>query len=364
MTTRGKLVGLDMVRGLAIALVLTRHASGEVLGGAGIVGVVVFFALSGYLITGVLDRDLIRYGRIRWGRFYRNRALRLVPALLGLLIVFSLVEIIWHPLNDQDILLQSILLGITYTSDLPLPWEMSIGLGHLWTLAVEEQFYLLWPLVLAFAYRFKFGVKGVALFVALGLTAGNWIGLYLANEASDVYSSPLTWASSMAIGGVGYYYRHKTEKLPRKITVTCSVLGLAALLFLSAVPGAKESYLTYTVWPTIIAVATLAVIAEAVRWRRVEAPFLRILVILGNISYGAYLWNMPIVVWVRLIAPEEGIMRLVFMVGTIPFTLIMAALSWYSLEAIGRRWRENLDRRQVSEQRLSRPSITVQSTLN
>lgn len=352
-----------MVRGLAISLVLARHASGEVLGGAGIVGVVVFFALSGYLITGVLDRDLVRYGHIRWGRFYRNRALRLVPALLGLLLVFSVIEIIWHPLNDQDILLQSILLGITYTSNLPLPLEMSDGLGHLWTLAVEEQFYLIWPVILAFAYRNKLGNKGVALFVAFCLTVANLIGLNLADEASDVYSSPLTWASSMAIGGLGYYYRHQIESVPRKITISCSILGLATLLFMSAVPGAKESYLTYIAWPTLIAVATLALIAEAVRWRTAETPFLKIFVILGNISYGAYLWNMPIVMWVRLIAPEGGVLRLVFMLGTIPLTLIMAALSWYSLEAIGRRWRADLDRRQVSGVRLSQASSTVQNKL-
>lgn len=343
MSTQGRLVGLDIVRGLAIGLVLARHATGETLGGAGIVGVVVFFALSGYLITGVLDRDLSKYGKIRWGHFYRNRALRLIPALLGLLIVFSFVETVWHPLDDRDILFQSVVLGVTYTADLPLPWEMSVGLGHLWTLAVEEQFYLLWPLILATAFRRKMSERSITLLVAICLIVGCWIGLFLAETPSDVYSSPLTWAASMAIGGVGYYYRDITAMWPRGLTRAASLLGIVALMIMSVTPDAKNNYITYFAWPSLIAIAAIAITVEVVRWTSIPSPFLKPFAILGKISYGAYLWNMPIVVWTRIFAPETGQLRSIMLLGTIPATLIAATISWYTLEAIGRHWRSALD---------------------
>lgn len=237
------------------------------------------------------------------------------------------------------------LLGITYTADLPLPWEMSVGLGHLWTLAVEEQFCLLWPLLLAVAFRRKLAGRGVSVAAAICLTLMCWAGLYLAEKPSDVYSSPLTWASAMAIGGVGYYYRDAASRLAKKTTRTAGVLGLVCLVILSLTPNAKESYFTYFAWPGLIAVATMGMIIEVVRWKTVPFRILTPIKWLGQISYGAYLWNMPIVVWTRVIAPDSGHLKYISLLATIPATLIMAVVSWYTLEMIGKQWRKSLDRR-------------------
>jgi peptidoglycan/LPS O-acetylase OafA/YrhL len=115
-----RLVGLDVLRGIAIALVMLRHAWPSVFGGAGIVGVVIFFTLSGYLITGVLMRDLDNVDRIRFGVFYRNRVFRLVPALLfvtggGVLVVATW----WNLSGDRGLVVQTTLVALTYTADIP-----------------------------------------------------------------------------------------------------------------------------------------------------------------------------------------------------------------------------------------------------
>ena len=93
----GRIAGLDLIRGLAIALVLLRHAWPSTFAGGGIVGVVMFFALSGYLITGLLLSDIRRLGRVRYVRFYRNRALRLVPALVLMLGALDVVTLDLDP---------------------------------------------------------------------------------------------------------------------------------------------------------------------------------------------------------------------------------------------------------------------------
>src|SRR6476661_159015 len=120
MTDEGsrRMPGLDVLRGLAILLVLMRHGLPEVFGNAGIVGVVVFFALSGYLITGVLTADHARTGTVSFLEFYRRRALRLFPPLLLLLLVFSVVELVTDRLHDRWYLPKTLVTALSYTSDL------------------------------------------------------------------------------------------------------------------------------------------------------------------------------------------------------------------------------------------------------
>ena len=106
--THARIEGLDLLRGLAILLVIVHHAWPEALGSGGIVGVVAFFALSGYLITGILKKDIRRSGRVRYGRFYRNRALRLLPALFLFMAVFALYTASASPFDDRNDILRSV----------------------------------------------------------------------------------------------------------------------------------------------------------------------------------------------------------------------------------------------------------------
>ena len=152
---RPRLDGLDVLRGAAVGAVLLGHSWPGIFQGAGIIGVIAFFVLSGYLITNVLLRDIERHRKIRYGRFYAHRAFRLLPALISLLGVYAIVELATDVLGDRSkgIVGYTVLAGLGYLKDLPLPFDVSMAIGPLWTLAVEEQFYLIWPALLVLALR-------------------------------------------------------------------------------------------------------------------------------------------------------------------------------------------------------------------
>jgi peptidoglycan/LPS O-acetylase OafA/YrhL len=101
-TLRQRLDGLDVLRGAAVGAVLLGHSWPGLFQGAGIVGVIVFFVLSGYLITGVLLRDIERHRKVRYGRFYAHRAFRLLPALISFLGVYAIVELTADVLGDRS----------------------------------------------------------------------------------------------------------------------------------------------------------------------------------------------------------------------------------------------------------------------
>ncbi len=139
---------LDGVRGLAIALVVPLHAFGWPHDGA--VGVDLFFVLSGFLITTILLEERAETGRISFTSFYRRRAARLVPALVVMLALYTIVTRGAHP--------WSIFFGATYTTNIAQVLDPDNGpfaLSHLWSLAQEEQFYLLWPPLLLLIVRAK-----------------------------------------------------------------------------------------------------------------------------------------------------------------------------------------------------------------
>jgi peptidoglycan/LPS O-acetylase OafA/YrhL len=149
----GRIPSLDGVRAIAILLVLYSHCSipghsryllAAVKGRCGFLGVQVFFVLSGFLITALLLREIARTGRVSRSGFYLRRALRILPAYLTYLAVVAIL-----PRAEDDRLNGSDwLTALTYTVNfhsMPIPWLIS----HVWSLSVEEHFYLAWPLVMA-----------------------------------------------------------------------------------------------------------------------------------------------------------------------------------------------------------------------
>jgi peptidoglycan/LPS O-acetylase OafA/YrhL len=145
--------GLDNIRGLAVLFVLLTHMSYGIIKG-GLVGVELFFVLSGFIITSLLQAESSAYGKISIWRFYLRRALRLFPPLL---ICIILANVFWsyievsNPVANQSL---ATIAGLFYFINL-LPEKVSGHLVHLWSLSVEEHFYLFWPLVTSF-FLFKF----------------------------------------------------------------------------------------------------------------------------------------------------------------------------------------------------------------
>lgn len=326
---------LDLLRGGAVGLVMLRHAWPSRFGGAGIVGVTIFFALSGFLISGLIERDFAKAGHLSFGNFYRNRALRLLPALACLLVAFSAIELLFSPMHQRGRVVPTVLAALFYVADVPgIP--MASGMTHLWTLAVEEQFYLVWPMALILALR----RRRVGLLLSFGAVA--WliaccVTLILAPRGPEqVYELPTTWVEILLAGAALHHFRHKLRRMPGwAVVVAC--LALASM---SILPDLKDRAETYLLGGPVVAVATCVLILFALDKDRVSRP-LQPLRLLGIISYATYLWNYILVTWLNAVLSSPTLAAWL----SIPATLAAASVSWLLVERPALSWKRRLDLR-------------------
>ena len=277
---------LDGIRGIAIALVVVFHAltPTAIFQGGGTVGVQLFFVLSGFLITSILADEWRSTGRIGLGGFYRARLRRLMPALAVFLAAFAL----WAFVTGTSRLVP-VAVAATYVSN----WARVAGVdlaevGHTWSLAVEEQFYLVWPLLLLLVLRTKVPAVAVAV-AAVALIAWR---IVLTNPdvtwdridyATDVNASALLAGAAIALIGV------PTLRHGRLLGVGAIAVLLLLSVTQSGIPWSNAVVLVSVGFPLAI-VASGALIVAGLNTRS-EWLGARPLVFLGAISYGLYLWH-------------------------------------------------------------------------
>jgi peptidoglycan/LPS O-acetylase OafA/YrhL len=305
---------LDGLRAIAVLIVLTHHS--WLLPG-GWIGVDVFFVLSGYLITSILDEELCRTGIIRFGNFYLRRALRLTPALL-LLCLFQFVR---APFSDHaaEIRQATIISGL-YLQDLKdiFPMGDSGLMGHTWSLAIEEQFYWLWPVALLLIAH-----RRPAAWLAGALAVMLIARLVLAREgASDgVLQYTFIRPCGLFIGCLLGLARDRLTFDPPRFAVPAL---LTATLALAAICGEKRGIVLGPLLASLLTVGTIACLHGG--GRAVSALSWAPLRYVGKISYGLYLYSMPIFIIAKSHFPH---MPTVVMV---PVIFLAAALSYEFVE--------------------------------
>ena len=329
---------LDGLRAVAIVLVFLSHAHVPLLDGA-FLGVDIFFVLSGYLITSLLLQEHQHAGRIGYARFYGRRALRLMPALLLFLGVYLLVAPLLWP-GDKHLVLQDVLISATYLADYGIAFfDQPDSLLHMWSLSVEEHYYLIWPVLLAYLLR-KLPPARVWTMVAM------------------LYVLALLWRMWWVEAGQPFYqifFRFDTRAtgmLLGSMLASIAVLQPARMAALVA----RQHYLLWLVpvfpllmawgwddngallWGMALAELTTLAILVAVYHRRgvvFDMLSIRPLAWLGQMSYGIYLWHYPIVRWLR----ADFSWPVVVAVG-LPLSVALAALSFYTIERLALRWRD------------------------
>lgn len=344
---------LEGLRGIAILLVVLCHV--RVPGAeAGFVGVDVFFVLSGFLITGLLVEDGERTGRIRLGAFYARRVRRILPAAIVVLASTLLAaQLVLSPLDlprvAQDGLAASLSLAnvrfAVDATDYFAPIDAS-PLLHYWSLAVEEQFYLLWPVLLLLAARL--GRPRVAMIVlATVILVGSFLLCLAMTTASGpwAYYSLPTRAWELAAGGLLALTAPWYRWVRGPVAAAVGWLGLGLLAVgLGAIHATTDYPGLAALLPTLGAVAIIAsgsaagspgsiVLARApLRW-------------LGRISYSLYLWHWPILVLgpvaLGLANTEDAAVGgdLPVRLGLVMLAVVLAAVTWRFVEEPFRRAR-------------------------
>ena len=346
---------LDGLRAVAVALVVAFHVGFERFRG-GFIGVDVFFVLSGFLVTRILLDDLTEQDRVRGRQFYARRARRILPAALATLVITALAYAVVATPAERLNALDDFRAAFLYVANWHFvhqstsyfaPSVTSSPVLHFWSLAVEEQFYLLWPLVLGalwvVARRIGRGrwwvLRGVIFLAALASAlAAVHIG---ATNIDRAYYGTDTRAYQLFAGAV----LALTPQLFRvgrfggragRWGATVSLAGLVV----AASSALDVSAITRGLIATALAV-TLIVLLENARGGFValalsSGPF----VYLGRISYGIYLWHWPIIV---LALHGRDLNPLALFVITSALSTALAALSFHLLEHPIRMWR-SLDR--------------------
>ena len=348
----GYLPGLDGVRALAVIGVLLYHADLSWIPG-GFLGVDVFFVLSGFLITSLILEEFDRSGKVDFRKFYLGRARRLLPALILVLVVVSLAAALVYQDAARQ-LASDVVASIFYVNNW---WYIAadqsyfefIGrpplLKHLWSLAVEEQFYLVWPAIAFLAMR-RFARKGVfAVAAILAILSTIWmLQLAVANgfpdfaDPSRAYFGTDSHSMGLLIGAaMATFWRpgRMRRSLPTGASVIITAIGIAALL---AVIWFFVFVGEFTPWlyrggflGLALIVATLIAAASHPGVGLGKAMGTQPWRYIGQRSYGLYLWHWPVFMATRpgLDLPLDGVPLLILRLG---LTVGIAELSFRFVE--------------------------------
>jgi len=295
---------LDGVRALAVLAVMSVHANLPGMRG-GFLGVEAFFVLSGFLITALLMEEWEKRGGISLRMFYARRALRLLPALFVCVAVVTLFTAMRTPPEDAAATRHSALAAVLYAANWVRAFRIEPAadwLAHTWSLSIEEQFYMLWPPLLAWLLRGRVKTAHVVLALA---TAVVGVGVYRAalfgagRPWYRLYNGLDTRADCLLTGClVGVIVAGGMFNAAGRAVTALRAAALMSLVGVLAV-GARATYmgaLLYLGGMSVVAVGFAAIIMALVvaPWRPVAAALeWKPLVGIGRISYGLYLWHVP-----------------------------------------------------------------------
>ena len=358
----GRVDALDGIRAVAVLAVIAFHVGAPGFGG-GFLGVDVFFVLSGFLITRLLIHDVQRHGRIRLGTFWARRVRRLMPAFLVVIGVVVVWSATLAPAFMRDALRGDVVASLLYVAN----WHF-IGassyfaddgtdspLEHVWSLAVEEQFYVVWPLVIAAvvalalrtARRRRPGSQGPTpswVVTRIGLVALLAAGMSVlllavwsdpaaperAYMGTDARAFEPLLGAALACASVRPAVRSWFARHASLLAISGLAVVGVGIAFLGHEGGIGSLY--FHGGALAVTLACVALIGAAVAGSP-STPIVAILAsaplaAVGRISYGVYLWHWPLVVWFLPTGRFDPLRA----AGVVVATLVAAALSYRFVE--------------------------------
>ena len=348
------LPSIDSLRALAVLAVIIYHIDVNYLPG-GFLGVDLFFVLSGYLISSLIIKEYKKTGTLNLYNFYMRRARRLLPAVYFMITVCLVFMVLFNGVLLRKSHLDAVF-GYIYSSNWwyifhKLDYFDSFGaqspFKHLWSLAIEEQFYMFFPLIFLIFNRQKkeegqsSSLNKNFIYIVLGLiliSLGTHILLFDINNINRIYFGTDTRAFSLLVGVVGALV-YPMDKLSSptnvKESVLYSVVSLTSISTLIAIMFYTSEYNTWLYRGGFLLVAVLGLIIIISSGKQhtfiSKALSFRPIVFIGKISYSLYLWHFPIIVLTTPVS-EIGNPNLFYVTLRIILTVIAATLSYLFVE--------------------------------
>jgi len=329
---------IDGLRAVAVLSVVGFHAFPSYFPG-GFLGVDIFFVISGYLITGLLLRERAATGRISISQFYLRRVRRLFPALLLVVAVTAFAGYFLLFAHEFARLAHHVWASLFFVENILLARESGYfdvdsyakPLLHFWSLAVEEQFYFIWPLVLLVFARSRTAVGiAIAAISSLSLAITFFGGL---SEPWHFYS-PLTRAWELGAGaGLAWFHARRDPVGPGRVKLLAHALSLLAIAAIAAIVLLAGNAFRHPGFLTMVPViATVVLIATGPRgFANRRLLDLRPAVWIGLLSYPLYLWHWPLLSYLAIVSETERGSE-VWRAGMVVLAIILAAATYRFVE--------------------------------
>ena len=340
-----RLPALDGLRGLAVLGVLLFHANGALRGGY--LGVDLFFVLSGFLITSILIAEHRAEGRIDLRMFWIRRARRLFPALLSLMPAIAVYAWVFAQPTELPGLRADGLATLGYVANWRAIfanrsyWELFAApspLEHTWSLAIEEQFYVLWPLLVVAVFRLaRRGTRALAVVsgVLAIASATAMTLLYVPDDTTRVYLGTDTRGAAILAGAVlAAVLAESPATQDRRMLRVLDLFGVVAAIGLGAawvlIDGQSPFLYRGGFWLTeLAAVVLITCAAQGENSLVARALAFRPLGLVGAISYGVYLWHWPLYVVLTTERIHLGGVRLTLLRFAATFAVAIVSYRWF-----------------------------------
>ncbi|PPF63040.1 acyltransferase [Clavibacter michiganensis] len=372
--SRSRRPDIQGIRAIAVVAVILDHLTGWPAGG--FVGVDVFFVISGFLITGLLLREHERTGAISFSGFYRRRIKRIMPAALAVVIVTLLAAVF---LFGKARLFETIVDGL-WATFFAANWHFAAAgtdyfqLGgpispfqHYWSLAVEEQFYFVWPWLMLFIFWFvgrKAGtasrkarlVVGCAI-ALLSVASFSWAVFETTTNPTWAYFSTFSRAWELGVGAMVALVAGHLARIPGWLRSVFGWIGLAGIIFAVFVVSEENAF--PAPWAALPVLATALVIASGTGGRqRFLWPITnRATDYIGDISYSLYLWHFPVLIMLLTVMPGDSP---VYYFVALLLTAVLSVVSYHLIEDPARKshWLEGVKKRD-QPRRARNPRLTM-----
>jgi len=326
---------LDGLRAFAVAAVLVFHADLGIVDG-GFLGVSVFFTLSGFLITSLLLREHERHGRIALGAFYTRRARRLLPAAYLCVALVLAIGVLWSATQRRDLPGDAVAAVANVAN-----WRFAFAeqsyqdlflgapspLAHFWSLAIEEQCYLVIPVIAWWALRA--GGRRRLLVVLVALAAGSVLATWLTNDIDLIYNGTHTRAAEVLLGALAAVLVVRSRP-SRRWSLVMAASGVVTLVVLMMSTSLASDWLYrggFVVVAVVSAVTVVGLQGEHLLARVFGAPPLAMI---GRTSYGIYLYHWP--VFLVLTADRVGFGGVALLAVRVAVTALLVAVSYRWVE--------------------------------